>query len=258
LPVKELPYPENWKKWPVLAVLGLLMFVAGTVYSVAQAAMAIHRGDYIAATITGGLAVFTFGAVASIVAVKLRSSTLRGVSDSTGTTLRPDPVAMWFLGIALVGAVCGAAFYVIFVPRGEVDIPFTTPGREARNLSLMWGLLIIAASGLVALIVRRRSGYLRLAPNHFENADIRHTQKRAWRDVIDVTDQAPKKPSHEPIVFVMKDAKPIVVNNAGGYAPNGAALYWMIRHYWKHPEDRAELTDGRALERLRTEQFVPE
>ena len=42
------------------------------------------------------------------------------------------------------------------------------------------------------------------------------------------------------------------------YAPNGAALYWMVRHYWKHPEDRAELTDGRALERLRTEQFEAE
>ena len=32
----------------------------------------------------------------------------------------------------------------------------------------------------------------------------------------------------------------------------------MIRHYWKHPENRAELTDGRALERLRNEQFDPD
>jgi hypothetical protein len=56
----------------------------------------------------------------------------------------------------------------------------------------------------------------------------------------------------------LKDKKPIVVKNASGYAPSGAALYWMIRHYCRHPENRAELTDGRALERLRTEQFDPE
>jgi hypothetical protein len=46
--------------------------------------------------------------------------------------------------------------------------------------------------------------------------------------------------------------------NAGGLVPNGAALYWMIRHYWLHPENRIELTDGRALERLRNEDFEPE
>lgn len=32
----------------------------------------------------------------------------------------------------------------------------------------------------------------------------------------------------------------------------------MARHYWRHPEDRNELTDGRALDRLRNDQFEPE
>ncbi|HJT95768.1 MAG TPA: hypothetical protein VJ777_28145, partial [Mycobacterium sp.] len=109
-----------------------------------------------------------------------------------------------------------------------------------------------------ALIVRRRTGYLRLAPHGIESADIRHTRNASWDDITDITDEAPKKTSHQPIVFGTRDAKPIVVNNASGYAPNGAALYWMIRHYWKHPENRDELADGRALERLRNEQFEPE
>jgi hypothetical protein len=30
----------------------------------------------------------------------------------------------------------------------------------------------------------------------------------------------------------------------------------MVRHYWRHPDDRSELTDGRALERLRDEPFA--
>ena len=57
----------------------------------------------------------------------------------------------------------------------------------------------------------------------------------------------------------LKDAKPIVFANADRFASSfGAALYWMVRHYWKRPENRAELTDGRALERLHNEQFDSE
>jgi len=29
----------------------------------------------------------------------------------------------------------------------------------------------------------------------------------------------------------------------------------MVRFYWKHPESRDELTDGRVIERLRDEDF---
>jgi hypothetical protein len=119
--------------------------------------------------------------------------------------------------------------------------------------------LTLSAIGLIALIARGGSGYLRVAPHGIENADIVHTRKVSWDDVIEVTDEAPKTPSRDPIVLVTKnDERPIVVGNASGYAPNGAALYWMIQHYWKHLENRAELTDGRALERLRNEQFDPE
>lgn len=257
--MRPLPTPPNWAdRLPVLARFGFLLFVGGAIFSVAQSATAVHRGDYIAATITGGFAVFSSGLVLAIAVGRLRSNTLRGVSAATGTTFHPDPAATWFLGIALVGAIVSSAFYVIFVPRGHVDIPFTSPGGGGRSLSLMWSLLIIALGGLVALIVRRRTGYLRLAPHGIESADIRHTRNASWDDITDITDEAPKKTSHQPIVFGTRDAKPIVVNNASGYAPNGAALYWMIRHYWKHPENRDELTDGRALERLRNEQFEPE
>ena len=257
--MRPLPTPPNWAdRLPALAKFGFVVFVGGAIYSVAQAATAVHRGDYVAATITGGLAVFSSGAVLTIAVGRLRSNTPRVVSDAAGTTFRPDPAAIWLLVIALVGAMVSSAFYVIFVPQGQVDIPFTSPGGGRRSLSLMWALLILSVGGLVALVVRRRSGYLRLAPHGIENADIVHTRNASWEDITDITDQAPKKHSYQPIVFGMRDAKPIVVNNASGYASSGAALYWMVRHYWKHPEDRDELSDGRALERLRNEQFAAE
>ena len=66
---------------------------------------------------------------------RIGSNTVHGESDSTGTTLRPDPVVVWFIGIALVGAILSAAFFVIFVPRGGVDIPFSAPGRRRAAYS---------------------------------------------------------------------------------------------------------------------------
>jgi hypothetical protein len=57
-----------------------------------------------------------------------------------------------------------------------------------------------------------------------------------------------------PVDVEMQDGSNHVVN-AANFTPHGVALYWMMRHYWRHPEDRIELTDGRALERLRNEDF---
>lgn len=92
----------------------------------------------------------------------------------------------------------------------------------------------------------------------FELANLVLTQQGTWDEVVDITDEYPGKQGRYLTVFVMNEGKPKVLTNTGGVAPSGAALYWMIRHYWKNPENRAELTDGRAIERLRTEQFVPE
>ncbi|MFA7513234.1 MAG: hypothetical protein WCZ29_22390 [Mycolicibacterium vanbaalenii] len=39
------------------------------------------------------------------------------------------------------------------------------------------------------------------------------------------------------------------------YVPGGAGLYWLVRHYWKHPGDREELVDGRAPKRLAEGKF---
>jgi hypothetical protein len=53
----------------------------------------------------------------------------------------------------------------------------------------------------------------------------------------------------------LRDGTEKTIDGAYLYVPNGAGLYWMVRHYWRHPEDRVELIDHRALERLRDGQF---
>jgi hypothetical protein len=94
--------------------------------------------------------------------------------------------------------------------------------------------------------------------NGFRAGQPRADAEGTWDEVVNITDEYSEKQGRHPTVFVMKERKPKVLKNTGGFAPSGAALYWMIRHYWKHPQNRAELTDGRAIERLRNEQFVAE
>ena len=148
--------------------------------------------------------------------------------------------------------------YVIFVPRGQVHLPFTAAPGGARAMFLMGSLSLITAIGLGTLIVRREPGYVRLTLDGLVNADVLRTRTTSWADITDITDTAPTRSPYQPMCVMVKGSKPIVISNLGGYAPSGAALYWMVRHYWKHPERRDELTDGRALERLRTEDFEPE
>jgi len=56
-------------------------------------------------------------------------------------------------------------------------------------------------------------------------------------------------------VLCRADGSELVLDGADFYVPKGVGLYWMVYHYWRHPEDRAELADGRALDRLRDERF---
>jgi hypothetical protein len=49
----------------------------------------------------------------------------------------------------------------------------------------------------------------------------------------------------------MADHSTHVINGAGTYTRGGAELHWMVWHYWRHPLDRAELADGRAVARYR-------
>lgn len=53
-------------------------------------------------------------------------------------------------------------------------------------------------------------------------------------------------------MFEHGNGAPSVIAGASAYAPDGAALFWLIRYYWRHPEARGELTNGTAIERLAT------
>ena len=254
--IDALPPPPNWdKRLPALAKFGLLILAGGVVYSLAQTLGALQRGSALAALTAGGMTVAFSGFTATLAITWYSVPTRYATSDNSGTTLRINPYIIWCWALTLIGAATGSACYVAFISRGVAELPLTTPGRETANRYLMITLLILSVSGLVVLLWRRGAAYLRIGPDGVEHADIFRTRIARWADIVDIADKADKR---NPIVFKLKDTKPILVPNADRYEPNFGPVYWMVRHYWKYPENRSELTDGRALERLRTEQFEAE
>jgi hypothetical protein len=249
--------PPNWNdKVTALVLVCVPFFVGGIAYFFAQTIVATLRGSAPAAVTAGGLAVFFCGSAGAFCVTLVMSAERYADWSRAGITVRIHPAILWCYGIALLGAVVGSACYIMFVSLGTVELPLATPGRETVNRYLMISLLVLSLTGLVALVRRRGRAYLRIGPDGVESADILRTRSAPWDDIVDITDKGDKR-ARNPIVFIMKDAKPIVVPNADRFASSGAALYWMVRYYWQHPVDRDELTDGRALERLRNEQFEP-
>ena len=247
--------PENWVKGlSAVAIFGLLVFVGGIAYFVAQTAASIARGLAPAAVTAGGLAILTVGFVIAIASTFVLPATQFAGWNPSGTVVRIHPVIAWSYGIALLGGAIGAACFLFFVSRGLVDMPYATPGGGRVNRYLMIALLVLSITGLAALLRSREPGYLRVGVDGVEHADMFRTRTVRWEDVVDVIDKADKR-ARNPVVFVMKNAGQVVIPNADRFGSSGPALFWMVRHYWQHPEARDELQDGRALDRLRNDDF---
>ena len=247
------PPPPHWR--PNLTAwtwVGVAVFVAGTVYCVVQAATSVAHGSALGALIAGGLAVTCAGAMAALAVTFTVSAVRYRESGGSATTLRVHPAIAVLYGIALAGAVPASSLYLIFSDRESVRMLF---GGGMVVRFLMAALLALSLLGLIGLVRSREPGRLRLTATGVEHATFLGTRSARWDQITDIADTAGNRAVH-PIVLAVRDAKPIVVSNADRYGDGGPAVYWMVRHYWRHPQNRGELADGRALQRLAVVQFT--
>jgi hypothetical protein len=219
----------------------------------------IGRGEYLTAVVTFGFAVLTF-----VFAVLPASSTFvvaapRCNVDSTGTELRANARTTGLLFVLMAPTIVSGTLFAIFVPANKLDIPILTPGERIFMPMIVGAITLWTAVVAAMMVAKGGIGYWRFTPHEFELSHVFETKRVPWANITQITDEAPDdKRARRPIVFVMKDGPPYVINNAGGFTPGSSAMYWMFRHYWKHPERRVEFTNGRAIERLRDEDFDPE
>jgi hypothetical protein len=212
------------------------------------------RGDYLSALVILVLQVPFLLALIAIHRVAGGRSTLRATADSTGLTLRADRTFSAIMLIAFVVAIPLGLAIVVLTLTGQLHM-FPTMGGKITSVALAAAISVTAAVGLISVWRRGGVGYVRLAPADIEIADIFTTTSVAWNDVETIDDYAESKKTRKAVVIKQAGGTESVIDGADFYVPNGAGLYWAVRHYWRHPEDRPELGDGRALQRLSEGQF---
>ena len=237
------------------AICGLIFCAGIGTLCAAWAVVTLLRGEFLTTTTVLGFAVMLFGFAVWLSRMRWGNLTAAGEFDATGTTVRPDRAGDLLIRIAMISGVLAMSLFAVLWPLGKLDIP--VPHSMRYYLPVMSTIGALAGAPVLWRAMRRGSmSYLRLTPDGFEFAEGRSPAQGQWGEVEDVSYRPPEgpEPKANSIVFVMSDGKtPTLV--VSSYTPEGRAVRKMVRFYWKHPENRDELTDGRAIERLRAEDF---
>lgn len=252
--VLDLPEPPGWRGGRRFLVVGVTAFVVAAAVFAYLGLAAAGRGNYLTAIVFIGLALSELLAISSIALAGLGRTTARTTSEATGFTVWPDRRFSVIILVSIVVAIPSCLLLAIFAPLGAIDMP---DNRYLRGVLPGLAGFAVFTSILCLITAWRRKGigHIKLTPVAVENADMLKTRVFDWDDVVDVDDHAESKKARRAVVLRMRDGHEEIITIADIYLPRGAALYWLVRHYWRHPEDRAELVDGRAAERLRDGRF---
>jgi hypothetical protein len=214
------------------------------------AVISVGRGEYLTVVVVLGFAAVCVGLMTSLVLVLRHKVRPRAEFSDEGTTIRPDRVVDGITRWGTLPAYIALATFAIFQPRGKIDIPLP-PGNHQY-------IVIVAAGGALFGVIDvwravRPGGvsFVRLAADGFEMSQGSSSMDGAWDDVVAITDRRPDQPPpFRAMVFVKFGEGRTRTQVIDSYTPGGTALRRLVRYYWINPDQRAELTDGRAIERL--------
>lgn len=239
------------------AIFGALLFGFTGTLATAWAVVSIGRGHYLSVLVVFGFALMCLGFSVPLLKVIPGRVSPRAEWNELGTTFRPDrgievPAIMG----TFAGVIAGALFAILF-PLGRIDVPVP----DGLRFLLPFISAMLAVVGLPILWQVTRSGgiyRLQMGPDGFVvNAGGKRPQSGVWAQVVDVTDTVPGRTAADDpnsVVIVLADDS-VIKLPAASFTPDALALRRLVHFYWQHKSNRDELTDGRALERLRTENF---
>lgn len=217
----------------------------------------ITRGEYLTTAVVLGCSVFCAGPIVVYCLNVLGKITPRVASEGSGTTIQPDRIVDVCAWVTLSAGVAAAAIFAFYWPRGDIDI--SVPHSQRYSMPFMSAVVVVlGARGLWQLASGKDRKYLRLTLQGFEFVYGSTSTQGQWSEITDVTDQAPgtSVPTLKSISVLTSDGETATMPVARTFGPNdGQTVRELIRFYWKHPDNRSELTDGRAIRRLQTEEF---
>ena len=239
------------------AIFGALLFGFVGTLAVIWAGISIGRGQYLSALIVLGFALMCLGFSVPLLKVIPGRVFPRSEWDGSGTTLRPDRgIELPAMVGAFAGVPAGALFAILF-PLGKINVP--VPDGLRFVLPVISAMLAVVGAPILWQICRSGGIYrLQMSPDGVVvNAGGKRPQSAVWAQVVDVTDAVPGRTAADDpnsVVFVMADDS-VIKMPAASFTPDGTALRRLVYFYWQHSSSRGELTDGRALDRLRCEDF---
>jgi hypothetical protein len=106
-------------------------------------------------------------------------------------------------------------------------------------------LALMGAFTMIKGYRHRTMGQVRLTAKGFRVYESGKEFGGKWADVEKVTSAPPPARTRserkvKPVVFNMTDGSVLAINGVESYTPGGAALYWMVRYYFRNPEKRGE------------------
>lgn len=210
---------------------------------------ALQHWAFITAVIALGLTVSWL--LLAVLLVVSKNVAIQAAFDESGMLLRPDRrleaiQRRFYAAVALSGLSMAIAWFT-----GWLYLPL--PEEMGDVFPIGFGAAGVVA-GWIWFVFRRQGGssYLLLTPEDFEFPDLGSLNSGKWDDIAAVADELPiERRFWTPMVITMEDGSRLVMDSPGSYTPKGTALIELVRFYWQHPEQRIELTDGRALDRLR-------
>lgn len=238
----------------------LVAFFGGAgVFITAWAAIWLARGSFLTGIVALGFALLSFGFSFQMGYVFAAAPRPRTHWGTDGTVVRTSRSVDMVFGVSHVAGFCTAALYLAFAPFNVID---WEPPRVLRFAvpAFCVFLLLFGAPTLYRAFKHGGESHLRLDPNGFEvwNGSWGLEKRGSWEDVEEILDHPVRgrKIRRDMIVFVLpKGRSAMLVTDA--ITNDSHALREWVRFYWKHPQYRDELTDGRALQRLGQE-FVAE
>lgn len=221
---------------------------------VVYAVRSLLRGHYLTVLAASSMAACVAILVSALFLVHAGRTTLRARGEATGTVFFTDRRFTALMTVGLSFGVMAFLVLAIFAPRGSVDIPMSG-GVQIFSPILAWFGAAVGIGGLFSMWRHGGVGYVKISPAGIDIANAVFTEAVRWDDVAAVRDSAETRKTRRAVVLELQDGSEKVIDGADFYVPEGTAFYWMVRHYWRHPSDRRELVDGRALERLEHARF---
>jgi hypothetical protein len=254
----RLPKPEGWRPQVFLIVAAVLVvpvFFGTTLWWLIAS---LVNGQYASTVVAVGVLLVLLGFALAVTVTKAGLVEPSGDFDDVGTYVFVDQmVGLIMLATAIV-MIPTAVLFLSFYFTGAIVLPHTRKGNAPLIVAAV--LALIGAVTMIKGYRRRTMGQVRLTPKGFGVYESGREFGGKWVDVAEVTSAPPpvRKRSErkvKPVVFNMTDGSVLAINGADSYTPGGQTLYWMARYYWRNPDKRGELTDGRALKRVYDERF---